>query len=113
MCRAGVEPQTPSEDELKDFCNLGYAGKCPRLPAERHADCIRFAVARHQDDRITLSYVYEREHAPIEHGQLEYDCAARRWIAVLEDICVQRQAECYLALYFERRPLPESSTTRT
>jgi hypothetical protein len=102
-CRAAVELQTPSDDELKDFCNLGYASKCSRLPAERHADCVRFSVTKHQGDQITLSYVYEREHAPVQHGQLEYDCAAQRWLAPLEDACVQRQAECYLGTYLERK----------
>jgi hypothetical protein len=102
-CRAGVGPQTPSDAELKDFCNLGYAGQCSKLPAERRADCVRFAVARHQGDRIMLSYVYEREHTPVEHGELEYDCATQRWLVALEDTCVQRQAECYLGTYLERK----------
>ena len=112
-CRAGTEPQTPSDAELKDFCNLGYANKCSRLPADRRADCVRFSVARHEGDWITLSYVYEREHAPVEHGQLEYDCATQRWLVPLEDACVQRQAECYLAMYIEQRPFRASSIRET
>lgn len=102
-CRAGSEPQTPSDDQLRDFCNLGYAAKCSRLPAERPADCVRFAVARQQGDRITLSYVYEREHTPVEHGELEYDGATQSWLARLQDACGQRQAECYLVMYLERK----------
>ena len=103
-CRAGAEPVTPTEIELKDFCNLGYASQCARMPAERRADCVRFAVGKDEDGRITLHYVYEREHAPVEHGRLEYDCTARRWMAPLHDACAQQQAECYLAGYLERRP---------
>jgi len=74
------------------------------MPAVRRADSIRFAVARDSGDRILLHYVYDREHTPVAHGQLEYDCAAERWLLSLEDACGQRQAECYLVTYLERRP---------
>jgi hypothetical protein len=103
-CRAGAEPVTPTEIELKDFCNLGYASRCARMPAERRADSLRFAVGNDEGDKITFQYVYEREHAPVEHGRLEYDYTTQRWLAPLDDACAQRQAECYLAGYLERRP---------
>jgi hypothetical protein len=73
------------------------------MPAARSADSLRFAVAKDAGDRIFLHYVFEREHSPLEHGRLEYDCATRSWPASLPDACAQRQAECYLALYLERR----------
>lgn len=101
-CRAGAPEVTPTENELKEFCNLGYAGACSRLPAGRRADCLRF-VARENDGRIILDYIYEREHVPVEHGRIEYDCNTRSWSATLSDQCAQRQAECYLAVYLERR----------
>ncbi len=93
----------PTEIELKDFCNLGYASRCAKLPAERRADCLRFAVGKDESNKITLHYVYERDHAPVEHGRLEYDCSAKRWTVPMQDACAQRQAECYLAGYLERR----------
>src|SRR6478736_7085140 len=34
-CRAGVEEITPSETELREFCNIGYAGGCCHMPADR------------------------------------------------------------------------------
>jgi hypothetical protein len=103
-CRAGGVETTPSETELRDFCNLGYAEGCPRLPAERCADNVRFAVARDEDSRIILHYVSERSHQPEEYGRLEYDCRQERWLAPMRDCCLQRQAECYVAVYLERRP---------
>jgi hypothetical protein len=102
-CRAAEQAITPSDDQIKDFCNLGYAA-CHRLPSERSADCVRFAMGRVEGDRMILQYVYERQHAPVKHGNLEYDCARGQWLAILDDECVQRQAECYLAVYMERRP---------
>jgi len=83
---------------------MGYAGGCPHLPANRCADNVRFAVARDEDSRIILHYVSERLHQPVEYGRLEYDCQLERWLAPMRDRCLQRQAECYVAVYLERRP---------
>lgn len=103
-CRAGANEATPSETELREFCNLGYAQGCSRMPAARCADGVRFAVARDEGARIILHYVSERQHQPVEYGRLEYDCAERSWIASMRDACLQRQAECYIEVYLERRP---------
>ena len=78
-CRARAHQVTPADSELKEFCNLGYAQNCAHLPAERRADCLRFAVADDEGERIRLHFVYERNHAPVEHGLLEYDWVALRW----------------------------------
>jgi hypothetical protein len=102
-CRAGEREFPPDEAALRDFCNLGYARGCARMPAVRYADSVRFAVALDSGDRIRLHYVYDREHTPVAHGQLEFDCTAQRWLLTLEDACAQRQAECYLITYLERR----------
>ena len=102
-CRAGTEQITPGDSELRDFCNLGYASGCANLPAERSADCLRFVVAKDEAGRIVLNYIFERDHTPVEHGRVEYDCESGAWPAALNDKCAQRQAECYLAVYLERR----------
>ena len=83
---------------------MGYAGGCPHLPANRCADNVRFAVARDEDSRIILHYVSERFHQPVEYGRLEYDCQLERWLAPMRDPCLQRQAECFVKVYLERRP---------
>lgn len=101
-CRAASQEVTPTEDELRNLCNLGYASGCHRMPAQREADCVRFS-ARDNSGRVTLSYVYEREHAPVEYGELDYDSATETWLLKLSDECIQRQAECYLGTYLERR----------
>ena len=103
-CRAGAEENTPTETELHDFCNLGNALGCPRMPKSRHSDGVRFAVARDEGSRVILHYVSECDHEPVEYGRLEYDCTEQKWPAPLRDMCLQRQAECYLAVYLERRP---------
>jgi hypothetical protein len=102
-CRANGQEFVPDDELLRDFCNLGHARGCARMPPTRPSDSVRFAVAKDSTDRILLHYVFERDHAPVAHGQLEYDCAAQRWPSPLADACAQRQAECYLAVYLERR----------
>jgi hypothetical protein len=104
ICRAGAEETQPAENELRDFCNIGYARGCQRMPQSRSSDSTRFAVARDEESRIILHYVSEREHEPVEYGRLEYDCANKHWLVPLRDTCLQRQAECYLSVYLERRP---------
>jgi hypothetical protein len=105
-CRARAEEFVPDDATLKDFCNLGHADGCPRMPLrkERRADSLRFAVASDADGKIVLHYAYDQGHAPLEYGRLEYNCSGRRWKAKLNDACAQRQAECYLSLYLQRRP---------
>jgi hypothetical protein len=103
-CRAGLSEETPSEVELREFCNIGYAGGCCRMPADRYSDGLRFAIARDEESRIVLHYVSERFHEPVEYGRLEYDCQAQRWLAPMRDPCLQRQAECYVSVYLEKRP---------
>jgi hypothetical protein len=102
-CAAGEERATPADAELREFCNLGYATQCAKLPAARRSDAVRFAIAKDGGDRILLHYCCERDHAPVEHGQLQYDCGAQAWRVSHQNPCIQRQAECYVAVYLERK----------
>lgn len=93
----------PGDTELRDFCNLGYARRCDKLPASRRADAIRFSVASEKEGEIILRYLCERDHAPVEHGELRYRPATGAWAAAHADAVLQRQAECFVAVYLERR----------
>jgi hypothetical protein len=45
QCTApGHAGEVPSQEELREFCNLGYAEGCGRLPRERAWDSVRFAA---------------------------------------------------------------------
>lgn len=93
----------PDEHELREFCNIGYARQCQRIPPQRTSDSVRFAVAKEAGTMIFLHYSSERDYAPVEHGQLQYDSSSLSWLVPHPDACIQRQAECYVALYLERR----------
>jgi hypothetical protein len=106
-CTATGAQTVPSDDELRDFCNIGYAGRCGRLPAGRPADAIRFSVASEADDLVIVRYVCERDHAPVEHGELEFDVRVRQFRQTLGDTVLLRQAECYVEAYLERKAVGE------
>jgi len=66
-------PVAPAEVRQQDLCNRGYArGQCDCFPADAAADAVRFSILGEEDGRIRLLYVLEKNHAPVEHGQLEF-----------------------------------------
>jgi hypothetical protein len=104
----GHEGESPSQNELRDFCNLGYAEGCRRLPQNRGWDSVRFAARTLCGEnttagRIQLRYVCERAHRPAEHGKLEFDPVTSQWQQRHRDGRVQRMAECFLESYLEKR----------
>jgi len=99
----GYEGAQPTDEQLKDGCNLGYA-RCPRLPERRPCDAVRLLLVRHRDRRLSIQYVCEIGHAPAAHGMLEYDAASACWTVAHADRCLQRMAECYLDSYLRRNP---------
>lgn len=88
---------------IRDFCNLGYATACPHLPRDRDWDAVRFSVAGVTAEQITLCYVCELAHAPVEHGTLIYDLASEVWRDVHPDPRIRRLAASYLHAYRIRR----------
>lgn len=100
----GHEGVRPSDDELKSGCNLGYAKRCNWLPAERHADAVRFVLGEEHDEVVRVLFACEREHLPAGHGELVYEIASASWVQQHEDPRVQRMAECYVEAQRSRRP---------
>jgi hypothetical protein len=101
-CAAGQEI-APSDTQLREFCNLGYATACSRLPREREWDAVRFSVASAGREQVTFCYVCELGHAPVENGKLSFDLRRGLWINVHSDSRVQRLADCYLETYRARQ----------
>ena len=105
-CSASGQPGiAPSNHELREWCNLGYASRCSRLPQQPSFDAVRFSVAGDSCDRVTICFVLESAHRPAGHGLLAYDPSLAQWISMHPDRRIQRMAECYLQAYFERRVL--------
>lgn len=106
-CRAVDPPSHPTDEQLKLFCNLGYArGRCPRFPGTHPVDATRFGVSADRDGRIVIAYAQERDHRPQAHGRLEYDQARGVFSEPHPDPIIQEQARSYLAAYVRRKSTP-------
>jgi hypothetical protein len=126
----GHEGEIPAQSALEEFCNLGYAAKCGRLPRDRAWDAVRFGVTsgaqtksgqatasndgkgndldgtRRLSNRIVqLRYVCERDHQPVEDGRLEFDTGGSRWVQRHADERVQKMAECFMESHLAKRKL--------
>ena len=102
-CRASGQELAASDAHLREFCNLGYATACPHLPRRRDWDAIRFSIAHVGPEQVTICFVCELDHAPIEHGKLTFGLAADAWLDPHADPRVLTLAACYLRAYRERQ----------
>jgi hypothetical protein len=101
-CCAAESVLSPQDSQLREFCNLGYATRCPQLPIERDWDAVRFSIARASDEQILLSYACELAHAPIEHGTLTFSLKTETWLNAHADARVCRLAVAYVQTYRSR-----------
>jgi len=106
----GHEGVTPEAETLHQQCTLGYASSCPHLPEQRDADAVRFSVLRENESRISLVYVFERNHEPAGHGNLEFRVQDRTCMNAHADARIQKMAECYLESWLSKSR-PDSNHT--
>jgi len=102
-CRASGQELAASDTHLREFCNLGYATACPHLPPACDWDAIRFSVAQVSPEQITIHFVCELAHAPIENGRLTFDLVREFWLNAHPDSRVLTLANCYLQTYRARQ----------
>ena len=110
MCCVQPTRETrPDPEILRQYCNLGYArGKCSRFPNEAGPDALRFMVAGEQDGAVRLFYVVEKDHAPVEHGPMEYSLEQGRFVEGPSNDLLRRQAQAYIESYLRRRTDPQA-----
>jgi hypothetical protein len=118
----GHQGERPAQDVLEAFCNLGYASSCSWSPPHRVWDAVRFAVSAPRDSPrdstmpaaprdamavparvLLLRYVCERNHRPVEHGDLEFDLPQAAWLRRHDDARIQKMAECFLESYLKKK----------
>jgi hypothetical protein len=102
-CCASGRELAASDAHIREFCNLGYATTCPHLPQRRDWDAVRFSVACASREQVTICFVCELGHAPIEHGELTFDLSGQTWLNAHLDRRVLTLANCYLRAYRERQ----------
>jgi hypothetical protein len=103
FCQAPGHQQTAPNNQELEFCNLGYAKTCPRLPHQRSCDAIRFGVAGDSENRTSVHFVFEIAHLPAGHGTLEYDRLMGGWLSPHPDPRIQKMADCFLRSYLDRK----------
>ena len=52
---------------------------------------------------LLLRYVCERNHRPVEHGDLEFDLSRATWLRRHDDARIQKMAECFLESYLKKK----------
>jgi len=66
-------PREPPEAHQRELCNRGYARfRCAHFPEATDSDAVRFSILRDAGGCIELVYIVEKDHAPVEYGQLIY-----------------------------------------
>jgi len=102
-CRAGDAEFRPDWDTLRERCNMGYARcQCPRFPENAGPDAVRFTIVQDREAAIALYYVIEKNHAPYQHGPLEYDRATGALRATPANAALGNQARAYVESYLRR-----------
>jgi len=93
-------PHIPPEEHQRELCNRGYArGLCRHFPVSSGADAVRFSVTDDRGGCLRVVYVFEKDHAPLSHGVLEFPAAAPA-----ADLLF-RQARAFVDSYLKARDL--------
>ena len=103
-CLASGQELSPSDTHIREFCNLGYATACPHLPRPCDWDAIRFSIVQVSRERVTICFVCELAHAPIEHGKLTFDLTSEVCLNPHPDPRLLRLATCYFQAYRAHDP---------
>lgn len=102
-CRASTAQFQPGEQQLREFCNVGYGrGSCEHFPLARSADAIRFHMRGESDELILIQSVAEKECWPAGSVGLEYSISSRG-IRGTEDPILARQAVVFVESYLRRK----------
>lgn len=92
------EPFEPDSETVRDLCNYGYVrGRCARFPGGDAADAVRFAIGSDDETIVVIRYAIERDHYPLDQGEVSLRRTARKADSVL-----LRQAQAYLKSYLRR-----------
>ena len=96
----------PSQQHIKESCNLGYASRCEWRPPDYAWDSVRFSVKQECENRISILYACEKAHRPLSHGTLEFDFIQQHWSKAHEDQRLQKLADCFVESYLRKRAEP-------
>jgi hypothetical protein len=97
LCHAR-EPFSPEEEHQRELCNRGYArGACEHFPSSSAADAVRFSVTEDKSGFLRVLYVFEKEHSPLNHAELEISAGGD--MAVCAEGLLRRQVMAFVESY--------------
>ncbi len=80
-----------------------------RLPADRHADAVRFVLGEECDGVLHVRFASElRLSTRVPWRAALRQMASATWLIRHEDSRIQRMAECYVQVQLERRSQPKA-----
>jgi hypothetical protein len=98
----------PLESLQREVCNSGYArGRCERFPADA-PDAVRFSVTHEAEELVRLVYLLEKDHAPAEHGFLEF--ADGRATGEAKNELLAQQARAFVESHLRQRARAQAAT---
>jgi len=84
------------------LCNFGYArGACRHFPDGSGADAVRFSVLGSASGIVRLVWILEKDHAPLDHGFLEYGESTGEFVEAPEGV-LGAQARIFVENYLRR-----------
>ncbi|MGH9647625.1 MAG: hypothetical protein ACRD4E_12515 [Bryobacteraceae bacterium] len=81
---------------------------CDRVPGGSAPEAVRFSVTDDTPDRLSVIYVVEKDHAPVEFGTLQYAVESARLEGPVTSDVLVRQARAFLESYLGKRELASS-----
>jgi len=105
-CHASASNLTEGhhDEHQEECCNFGYARThCDRFPGGSAPDAVRFSVTEDTPTRLVVVYVVEKDHAPIEHGTLDYRVSDSHLDGPVISEVLMQQARAFLESYLRRR----------
>ncbi len=100
----------PDMATVRDLCNQGYARqRCTRFPKDAGPDARRFSVITDDENVLKIFYVSERDHAPLDHGDLEFSTSTEQIVSGPDNAMLKQQAVAYVRSYLRRKHQPEEA----
>jgi hypothetical protein len=97
--RPSAESFAPTEEHQRELCNRGYArGLCEHFPLSSAADAVRFSVTGDNGGCLRVVYVFEKDHAPLSHGVLDFPVSQST--GTLDELLL-RQARAFVESYLK------------
>ncbi len=100
------EEVVPPDEFIKEYCNYGYALRCPRFPEDAPFHGFKYALIRDKGKTLTVYYILERERHSLDHGSIDYDVESGALVGIHDNDIVNQQVLAYAKAYLAKKQAP-------